>query len=103
MRKQIPRKDLVEAWRDLEDHAKEPGQASGREGSRHALPHLEAAFRGAPEMILFLAVTARQQAVAQKIKNFFTKWRQVQQKIPLPEMTGTAHHAAAAGVSQDRA
>src|SRR6202035_3302320 len=27
------------------------------------------------------------QAVALKIKNFFTKWRQVQQKIPLPEMT----------------
>jgi hypothetical protein len=25
--------------------------------------------------------------VAQKIRNFFTKWRQVQQKIPLPEMT----------------
>jgi hypothetical protein len=25
--------------------------------------------------------------VIQKIKNFFTKWRQVQQKIPLPEMT----------------
>ena len=38
-------------------------------------------------MVLFLAVSARQQAVAQKIKNFFTKWRQVQQKIPLPEMT----------------
>src|ERR1017187_8308307 len=36
---------------------------------------------------LRLAITARQQAVAQKIKNFFTKWRQVQQKIPLPEMT----------------
>src|SRR5437867_13284162 len=32
-------------------------------------------------------VTGRQQAVAQEIKNFFTKWRQVQQKIPLPEMT----------------
>ena len=38
-------------------------------------------------MVLFLAVTARQQTVAQKIKNFFTKWREVQQKIPLPEMT----------------
>ena len=38
-------------------------------------------------MILFLAVTARQQAVVQKLKNYFTKWRQVQQKIPLPEMT----------------
>jgi hypothetical protein len=38
-------------------------------------------------MVLFLAVTAKQQAVEQKIKNFLTKWRQVQQKIPLPEMT----------------
>jgi hypothetical protein len=38
-------------------------------------------------MILFLAVTARHQTVAQKIKNFLTKWRQVQQRIPLPEMT----------------
>jgi hypothetical protein len=38
-------------------------------------------------MILFLAVTARQQAVEQKIKNFLTKWRQVQQRLPLPEMT----------------
>jgi tRNA nucleotidyltransferase (CCA-adding enzyme) len=36
---------------------------------------------------LFLAVTVRQQAVDQKIKNFFTKWRLVQQKVPLPEMT----------------
>src|SRR5207247_4701051 len=40
-----------------------------------------------PEMILFLAVTARQQSVVQKIRNFFSKWRQLQQKIPLPEMT----------------
>jgi len=40
-----------------------------------------------PEMILFLAVTSKQQAVTGKIKNFFTKWRQVQQKVPLLEMT----------------
>jgi len=39
------------------------------------------------EMVLYLSVTAKQQAVEQKLKNFFTKWRQVQQKIPLPEMT----------------
>jgi hypothetical protein len=38
-------------------------------------------------MILFLAVTARNQTVAGKIKNFLTKWRDVQKKIPLPEMT----------------
>jgi pyruvate/2-oxoglutarate dehydrogenase complex dihydrolipoamide acyltransferase (E2) component len=42
---------------------------------------------GRPEMVLFLAVTAKQQAVEQKIKNYLTKWRQIQQKIPLPEMT----------------
>ena len=40
-----------------------------------------------PEMVLFLAVTAKNQSVAQKIKNFFTKWRDVQKRIPLPEMT----------------
>ena len=80
--------DLVEAWRDLEDHAKDLAKRLIGQGSRDAVAHLEAALRSArPEMILFLAVTARQQAVAQKIKNFFTKWRQVQQKIPLPEMT----------------
>src|SRR5438445_9049975 len=38
-------------------------------------------------MILCLAMTARQQAVVQKIRNFCTKWRQLQQKLPLPEMT----------------
>jgi tRNA nucleotidyltransferase (CCA-adding enzyme) len=38
-------------------------------------------------MVLFLAVKAKQQSVEQKIKNYLTKWRQVQQKIPLPEMT----------------
>src|ERR1700720_560170 len=87
MRKQIPRKDLVEAWRDLEDHAKELAKRmSGKEAATpsRAWKLLSAAR---PGVVLFLALTARQQAVAQKIKNFFTKWRQVQQKIPLPEMT----------------
>jgi len=87
MQKLIPRKDLVEAWRDLEDNAK--SLAKRLTGKEAATPSrtwkLLSEVR--PEMILFLAVTARQQAVLQKIKNFFTKWRQVQQKIPLPEMT----------------
>src|SRR5712692_208138 len=87
MRKQIPRKDLVEAWRDLEDHAKELAKRlSGKEAATPSRTW-KLLSEARPEMILFLAVTARQQAVAQKIKNFFTKWRQVQQKIPLPEMT----------------
>src|SRR5271165_2073767 len=87
LRRQIPRKDLVEAWRDIEDHAKD--LAKRLMGKEAATPsrtwNLLSSAR--PEMVLFLAVTAKQQAVAQKIKNFFTKWRDVQKRIPLPEMT----------------
>ena len=87
MRRAIPRKDLVEAWKDLDSNAHSLAKRlSGKEAATPSRTwQLLSSAR--PEMILFLAITARQQAVAQKIKNFFTKWRQVQQKIPLPEMT----------------
>lgn len=87
MRKLIPRKDLVEGWKDLEDNAKD--LAKRLTGKEAATPSRtwKLLSEARPEMTLFLAVTARQQAVVQKIRNFFTKWRQVQQKIPLPEMT----------------
>src|SRR5881394_634644 len=87
IRKAIPRRDLAEAWRDLEDNAKDLAKRlSGKEAATPSRTwKLLSSAR--QEMVLFLAVTARQQAVEQKIKNFFTKWRQIQQKIPLPEMT----------------
>jgi tRNA nucleotidyltransferase/poly(A) polymerase len=87
LRRLIPRKDLIEAWRDIEDHAKDLAKRlTGKEAATPSRTwNLLSSAR--PEMVLFLAVTARQQAVALKIKNFLTKWRQVQQRIPLPEMT----------------
>jgi tRNA nucleotidyltransferase (CCA-adding enzyme) len=87
LRRAIPRKDLVEAWKDLEDNAH--SLAKRLTGKEAATPSRtwQLLSSARPEMILFLAITARQQTVAQKIKNFFTKWRQVKQKIPLPEMT----------------
>src|SRR6202166_2446299 len=87
LRRAIPRKDLVEAWEDFDSNAHSLAKRlSGKEAATPSRTwQLLSSAR--PEMILFLAITARQQAVAQKIKNFFTKWRQVQQKIPLPEMT----------------
>ena len=87
LKRQIPRKDLIEAWRDIEDHAKELAKRlTGKEAATPSRTwNLLSAAR--PEMVLFLAVTARHQTVAGKIKNFLTKWRQVQQRIPLPEMT----------------
>src|SRR5215472_10475778 len=83
----IPRKDLVEAWRDIEDHAKELAKRLTSKEAATPSRTWQLLSSARPEMILFLAVTARQQAVEQKIKNFLTKWRQVQQKVPLPEMT----------------
>src|SRR5215469_5627852 len=87
IQKLIPRKDLVEAWRDIEDHAKE--LAKRLMGKEAATPSRtwQLLSSARPEMVLFLAVTAKQQSVEQKIKNYLTKWRQIQQRIPLPEMT----------------
>src|SRR6202166_118330 len=87
LRRAIPRKDLVEAWEDFDSNAHSLAKRlSGKEAATPSRTwQLLSSAR--PEMILFLAITARQQAVAQKIKNFFTKWRQVQQKVPLLEMT----------------
>ncbi len=87
LRRAIPRKDLVGAWKDLEDDARD--LAKRLMGKEAATPSRtwQLLSSARPEMILFLAVTAKQQGVVQKIRNFFTKWRQVQQKIPLLEMT----------------
>ena len=87
MRKLIPRKDLVEAWRDLEQNAKSLAKRLTSKEAATPSRTWKLLSEARPEMVLFLAVTARQQAVVQKIRNFFTKWRQLQQKIPLPEMT----------------
>jgi tRNA nucleotidyltransferase (CCA-adding enzyme) len=86
MRKLMPRRDLVEAWRDLEENAKSLAKRLTSKEAATPSRTWRLLSEARPEMVLFLSVTARQQAVSQKIKNYFTKWRQVQQKIPLPEM-----------------
>src|ERR1019366_1688337 len=65
------------------------GSGGGLEGSGFERPQPGQTLvgQGSGHTVADVAIAARQQAVAQKIKNFFTKWRQVQQKIPLPEMT----------------
>jgi tRNA nucleotidyltransferase/poly(A) polymerase len=87
LRRAIPRKDLVAAWKDLDANAHSLAKRLSSKEAATPSRTWQLLSSARPEMILFLAITARQQAVAQKIKNFFTKWRQVQQKIPLPEMT----------------
>lgn len=86
IQKAIPRRYFVEAWKKLEDEAgKLAKRLSGKEAATPSRAW-QVLSEAKPEALLFLELTARQQAVAQKIKNFFSKWRQVKQKLPLPEM-----------------
>ena len=86
MQKHIPRKQFVQAWRSLHDAANV--LAKKLTGKESATPSRswQVISEAQPEALLFLAATTKQQAVDQKIKNFFGKWRQVRQKLPLPEM-----------------
>jgi hypothetical protein len=86
MQRLMPRKSFVDTWRKLEEDAKE--LAKRLAGKEAATPSLawKLLSKARPETILFLDTTTRQQGIAQKIRNFFTKWRQVKSKLPLPEM-----------------
>lgn len=87
LRKAIPRKDLVENWHNLEDDAK--ALAKRLNGKDAATPSRtwKLLSEARPDLILFLDVTSKQSSVTHKIRNFFTKWREVRKKLPLPEMT----------------
>jgi tRNA nucleotidyltransferase/poly(A) polymerase len=86
IRKLIPRRDLVEDWKRLEDDSKELSKKlTGKEAATPSRSW-QLLSETKPEAILFTQITARQQAITQKIGNFFGKWRQIKQKLPLPEM-----------------
>jgi len=86
MQRLMPRKSFVETWRKLETDAKELARRlAGKEAATPSLAW-KLLVQARPETILFLETTTRHQSVAQKIRNFFTKWRQVKDKLPLLEM-----------------
>jgi len=86
MQRLMPRKSFVETWRKLDDDAK--ALAKRLTGKEAATPSLawKLLSSARPETILFLETTSNHQGVLQKIRNFFTKWRQMKDKLPLPEM-----------------
>jgi tRNA nucleotidyltransferase (CCA-adding enzyme) len=86
IRRLIPRRDLVEAWQHLENDAKElTKKLMGKEAATPSRAW-QVLSEARPEIILFTEITVRQQAATQKIANFFGKWRQLRQRLPLPEM-----------------
>ncbi len=86
IQRMIPRRDFVDKWKHLEHDAQDLAKKlTGREANTNS-GSWKILSAAAPERILFLSLTTRQSAVDQKIKNFLTKWRQVREKLPFPEM-----------------
>ena len=82
----IPHSEFVAAWKRLEQDAKE---LSKRLLSKEAALNSGAwkiLASAKPEAFLYLDVTGHNKTVDEKVKNFFGKWRQVQEKIPLAQM-----------------
>ena len=86
LRRILPRKDTVTAWKNLEDDAKGVAKLlGGREAATNS-GAWKTIMAARPELILFLALTSKQGAVIKKIHDFFGKWQQVKTKLPFPEM-----------------
>jgi tRNA nucleotidyltransferase (CCA-adding enzyme) len=86
IRRMIPRKDLVDAWKNLEDDAKDLAKKLAGKDAATPSRAWKVLTEARPEIVLFLQLTGKQQAISHKIANFFGKWREVKQKLPLPEM-----------------
>lgn len=82
----IPHREFVASWKRLEHDAKELSkkllskEAALNSGAWNILASAK------PEALLYLDVTGRNKTVDEKIKNFFGKWRQVQEKLPIAQM-----------------
>jgi len=86
IQKLIPHREFVAAWKRLDDDAKE---LSKKLVSREAALNSGAwkiLAAAKPEALLYLDVTGHNKIADEKIKNFFGKWRQMQEKIPYAQM-----------------
>ena len=86
IQRMIPRRDFVDKWKRLESSAQELTKKLTSKEAGVPSGAWKILSQATPENILFLSLTVRQQAVDQKLKNFFGKWRQVKEKLPFPEM-----------------
>jgi tRNA nucleotidyltransferase (CCA-adding enzyme) len=86
IQRMIPRRDFVDKWKHLESGAQDLAKRLASKEASMPSGAWKILSQAAPENLLFLTMTTRQQAVDQKLKNFFTKWRQVKEKLPFPEM-----------------
>ena len=86
IQRMIPRRDFVDKWKHLEHNAQDLSKKLSSKEAATNSGSWKILSNAAPERILFLSLTTRQSAIDQKIKNFLTKWRQVREKLPFPDM-----------------
>ena len=86
IQRMIPRRDFIDKWKHLESGAHDLAKKLSGKDANLPSGAWKILSQATPENILFLSLTTRQQAVDNKLKNFFTKWRQVKEKLPFPEM-----------------
>jgi len=86
IQRQIPNKGFVERWRNLEDDTKDFAKRLLAKELNQPSQTWHFLMKSRPETILFAAITPRPAAVQQKLKNFLTKWPQLRQRLPFPEM-----------------
>src|ERR1019366_9552696 len=86
IQRMIPRRDFVDKWKRLESGARDLAKKLTSKEAGTPSRSWKVLSHASPENILFLSLTTKQQPVDQKLKNFFTKWRQMKEKLPFPEM-----------------
>jgi len=86
IQRMIPRRDFVDKWKRLENRAHDLTKRLTSKEAATPSGAWKLLSNATPEDMLFLSLTVRQQAVDQKLKNFFGKWRQLKDKLPFPEM-----------------
>jgi tRNA nucleotidyltransferase/poly(A) polymerase len=86
IQRMIPRRDFVDKWKHLEQRAHDLAKKLTNKEASTPSGSWKILTKASPEDMLFLSLTVRQQSVDQKLKNFFGKWRQVKDKLPLAEM-----------------
>jgi tRNA nucleotidyltransferase/poly(A) polymerase len=86
IQRMIPRRDFVDKWKHLESGAHDLAKKMTSKEAAMPSGAWKILTQATPENVLFLSLTTKQQAVDQKLKNFFGKWRQVKEKLPFPEM-----------------
>jgi tRNA nucleotidyltransferase (CCA-adding enzyme) len=86
IQRMIPRRDFVDKWKRLESGARDLAKKLNSKEAGTPSRSWKVLSHASPENILFLSLTTKHQAVDQKLKNFFTKWRQMKEKLPFPEM-----------------